>query len=269
MIHDGEILRHRATEALPVSPALKAAIRDWDAELQALFRPEDPAASDFPSPEAAAAHRARGAALAEWLGREMGAEYAVTFKGRGARGEGAQRSAPQTRRLTPPPRRGPAPGRSACGFQAGRLKAGALMTGRTECPTLSPSKTAGRPCNSPGPETAMTRGGRTWPARSGLKRSRLCPPRCAFGRAAMISTPSPLRKPAPIGPGRGAFGRGSFAGSGRPMWIWCGSAILRQAKRPGSPFARPRAMRKSLRPGGRNSTMWLICPSGRSARGSR
>lgn len=66
--------------ALGLSPALIAAVRDWESAYEATYVPWDPAASGFADAAAQEAFRVAGLALAERVAGELGSGWDVVYR---------------------------------------------------------------------------------------------------------------------------------------------------------------------------------------------
>lgn len=66
--------------ALGLSPALIAAVAEWEAAYEATFAPQDPASSGFADAAAEEAFRATGRALAERVAAELGSGWDVVYR---------------------------------------------------------------------------------------------------------------------------------------------------------------------------------------------
>ncbi len=65
--------------ALPLSDATRARLAAWAAEFDAILNMDDPAASDFPSPEAERAFDQEGFQLWRQVSQELDGQYAVSY----------------------------------------------------------------------------------------------------------------------------------------------------------------------------------------------
>jgi hypothetical protein len=69
-----------SADALGLSPALVAAVMEWEAAFAATFVEADPASSGFADAAAEAAFRAAGSALAERIATELGSGWDVVYR---------------------------------------------------------------------------------------------------------------------------------------------------------------------------------------------
>lgn len=75
---DGE-LDNISPESLPISRDLADSLNSWAGEFDAILNEDDPASSDFATLEDERSFNDRGRRLAEWLAREIGRQYRVTY----------------------------------------------------------------------------------------------------------------------------------------------------------------------------------------------
>ncbi|MEV5572339.1 hypothetical protein AB0L06_20025 [Spirillospora sp. NPDC052269] len=75
---DGE-LDNVAPDTFPISPGLAESLDHWADEFDGILNEDDPASSDFATPDDERRFNDQGRNLAQRLAREMGPEYKVTY----------------------------------------------------------------------------------------------------------------------------------------------------------------------------------------------
>jgi hypothetical protein len=79
LIRPNNELDNISPESLPISPDLAESLNHWAEEYDAILNEDDPASSDFATPDDERHFNEHGRQLAERLAREVGSGYKVIY----------------------------------------------------------------------------------------------------------------------------------------------------------------------------------------------